>query len=112
VSESLGSATLETDVDLRGLDRGLVKAQARIELAVRAMQRTLDGLEANVDVRTGALEAAAARFAASRVPSTGGPTGQSVSSQAIRNASNEVWGVRGPQRPGSLDNPVATVLMA
>lgn len=110
--EQLGSAELETGVDLKGLDAGLARAETRVAKSVAVMQAMLDRLHADVDVRGAAIEAAAARMAGVTIPSTGGPTGQSVSSSTVRQSGSEVWGVRGPLHAGSLQNPIVTVMAA
>jgi hypothetical protein len=112
MTEILGSAELQTGVDLKGLDVGLARAEARVARSVAVMQGMLDRVSAHAELSSSVLDAAAAKLASTAIPSTGGPAGSSTSSRVIRNSEGQVWGVRGPQRAGSLDNPVATVLLA
>lgn len=110
MSEQLGVAELETGVDLAGLDRGLVRAEARVARSVAVMQKMLDSLEAHVDVRASAIEAAAARVASA--PVANGASERSAVGASKTVVGPEVWGIRGPQHAGSLTNPIVTVLAA
>lgn len=106
----LGSAELELGADLAPLDRDLVKAERRVAQSVAVMQGMLDSLEAHADVKAAAIEAAASRIASAAGSST--VVREAGANRTVSSDKGEVWGIRGPQHPGSLTNPIVTVLAA
>lgn len=103
--EILGSATLELDVDLAPLDAGLARAEQRVAQKVAVMQAMLDSLHGEVEMRVAALEAVAGRL-------NGTAPGRTAPAAAATVGRNEIWGIRGSEHPGSLTNPIVTVLAA
>ena len=116
ISEILGQATLETGVDLAGLDKGLLGAEARVAAAVKAMQAMLDSLHADTDIHAAALDALANKLASTTVASRAAAPyvveqgGNKTTSYGENK--NEIWGIRGPSHPGSAQNPIVTVIEA
>lgn len=110
MADNLGRAELGLGADLAPLDRDLAKAERRIALFVATTQRMLDGLHARLNVETGALETLAAR-AATASPGSTTIVREGGASRTV-NEANRIYGVRGPERPGSITNPIVTVLAA
>ena len=111
MSENLGSAELSLGVDLKPLDADLSRAKQHVAAAVGEMQAIFDTLDAKVDLTAAKLGALGALGNVDRV---GGTTVAQQPSTAVREQMlrNEIWGVRGPQHPGSLTNPIVTVQAA
>lgn len=135
--EELGVAILELDVDEKPLIRGLADAERRTATSVAVMQGMLDQISdgykrqaaaasaaADVEVAAAdrvsaayAREAAAARAAgaerAGTAPMSAPTPGATSGPTEVRvSEAGGVWGVRGPQHPGSLTNPIVAVIEA
>ena len=114
--ESLGSATLDLDVQLAPLYRGLAAGEKRVAQSVAVMQAMLDSLHADVAVRVSETGAVADRLAASAAsaPSAGPVAVGPASSAPTQNQMDRqtLYGVRGPERSGSTQNPIVAVLEA
>lgn len=110
MAEQLGSAELQLDTDNVPLERGLAEAEARVAKSVAVMQAMLDGLHGDVEVRVNALEGLAARAATASTIS--GPGAAAAAPAAHGGTRNEIWGVRGPERAGSVTNPIVMVVEA
>ena len=90
--------------DLRPLEADLRDAKTRVALAVGEMQKMLDSFHADVSLKAAAIEAAAGKIASA--------PGAGSNITNVTGGRNEIWGVRGPEHPGSLQNPIAQVLLA
>jgi hypothetical protein len=110
--ELLGSAVLDLDVDLAPLVRGLDKAERIVAERAAIMQATLDRLRADLDSHLGASEALIGRAPQPRGPDSTPAVENQRASNVTQNDSNQVWGVRGPQKPGSVTNPIVVALEA
>ena len=86
------------------LEADLRDAKTRVALAVAEMQKMLDSLHADVSLKAAAIEAAAGKIASTPA------AGSNITN--VTGGRNEIWGVRGPEHPGSLQNPIAQVLLA
>ena len=104
MTDELGKAELELGADLAPLEADLRDAKTRVALAVAEMQKMLDSLHADVSLKAAAIEAAAGKIASA--------PGAGSNITNVTGGRNEIWGVRGPEHPGSLQNPIAQVLLA
>lgn len=109
MSDELGKAELQLGADLAPLDADLKDAETRAALSVAKIQAMFDTLRLKVDAQVSAIDALAARAAAAGVPAGAGGSSNITN---VTGGRNEIWGVRGPEHPGSIQNPIAQVLLA
>jgi hypothetical protein len=112
-ADQLGVAELELGADLKPLDKDLATAKRRVELFVATAQAQLDKLQLNLDAKGAAIDALAAR--AAKIPQPATQTTVVNENAPQRSASagpSELWGVRGPNHPGSITNPLVVVVEA
>lgn len=110
MAEQLGQAELELTTDQGRLIAGLAEAEARVAKSVSVMQAMLDHLHADITTRIGTMDALAAK-AAQVGTGPGSATPAPGHTTTVGGGSN-IWGIRGPERPGSMTNPIVTVLEA
>ena len=107
--EQLGTAELQLSTDQAPLIAGLAEAEARVAKSVAVMQAMLDKLHADIEGRVGLLDTLATKAAAA---STGPGSATPPPGTTSGGRGNDVWGIRGPEHPGSMTNPIVTVIEA
>ncbi|HTX08630.1 MAG TPA: hypothetical protein VME22_08465 [Solirubrobacteraceae bacterium] len=121
MSEDLGSAELDLGANLLPLDADLKRAEARVAASLAAMQALVDAGAPKIEARfseMGAVMEAALAGPLSRldeVAKAAGNTtvvGGSTGGTNIKDSSTQLWGVRGTEHVGSVQNPLAFVLLA
>jgi hypothetical protein len=111
MADDLGQAILDLDADLAPLDAKMKDAKARVIAFVAQTQALFDSLHLDLDV--GRINAAAS--AATAAQAAAGQTAGGAVAPAGGGSSGGVgglWGVRGPSKAGSVDNPLVMVLEA
>ena len=100
---------MQLDTNQAPLIAGLAEAEARVAKSVAVMQAMLDKLHANVDSHIGTMDALARKTAE---VGTGPGSATPAPGQTHQGTDSGVWGIRGPQHPGSMTNPIVTVVEA
>lgn len=110
---SLGTAELELGADLAPLDAKLATAESRVAVSVAAMQKMFDSLHVNADMKLAAADALATKLAAAGQGAPGASVGVAPASPyGGHGGVAGLWGVRGSEKAGSLQNPLVTVMAA